>query len=388
MSSVWPTRRLGELCDVQIGKTPTRSENRYWGDDHAWLSIADMNQGRRLTTTRERISNEAVRDLNLRPVEPGTLLLSFKLSIGKVGVACARMFTNEAIAHLPIVDDSIERDYLYWALRTVPLTADVDRAAMGVTLNKSKLKQIPIPVPPTKEQRRIAAVLDAADALRAKRRQVLAELDTLTQAIFIDMFGDVARSAPLAELLEDAELFVDGDWVETKDQDPAGSVRLTQLADVGVGGWLDRSRRFMTPEAAERLKCTYLQRGDVLIARMPDPIGRACVFPGDERLCVTAVDVCVVRPGRTVDARWLVGALNSTQVRRQIERLATGTTRSRISRRNLGRVALPFVNLEGQRNFARRAAEVEDTIVRCREHSLHLETLLASLQQRAFAGEL
>ena len=187
---VWPSEPLGQLCDVQIGRTPTRAEARFWGEEHPWLSISDMNQGRELETTSERVTQTAVDELNLRLVAPGTVLLSFKLSIGKIGIACRPMYTNEAIAHLPIVDDRIERDYLYWALRTVPLAAEADRAALGATLNKAKLEKIPIPLPPIEEQRRIAAVLDAAEGLRDKRRHVIAKLETLTQAIFIEMFGD------------------------------------------------------------------------------------------------------------------------------------------------------------------------------------------------------
>ncbi len=188
--TTWPVAKLGELCDVQIGKTPRRSENRYWTDDHPWLSIADMNQGKELTQTKEKISQTAVDELNCRLVEPGTVLLSFKLSIGKVGIAAQPMYTNEAIAHLPIVNKSLNGDYLYWALRTIPLTAGADRAAMGSTLNKKKLNEIPIPLPPLEEQKRIAAILDAADQLRTKRQQSIDKLGTLEEAIFNKMFGD------------------------------------------------------------------------------------------------------------------------------------------------------------------------------------------------------
>ena len=117
MRTAWPVEPLGELCDVQIGKTPKRAEARFWGEGHPWLSISDMNQGRELSVTSETITQAAVDELNCRAVDAGTVLLSFKLSIGKVGVAGIRMFTNEAIAHLPIVDDRLETDYLYWALR-------------------------------------------------------------------------------------------------------------------------------------------------------------------------------------------------------------------------------------------------------------------------------
>ena len=89
--------------------------------------------------------------------------------------------------------------------------------------------------------------------------------------------------------LSEHGLFVDGNWVESKDQDPEGDVRLVQLADIGIGRFRDRSSRFMTTEKAEELRCTFLEPGDLLIARMPDPIGRACIFPGDDRAGGTLV---------------------------------------------------------------------------------------------------
>lgn len=152
--------------------------------------------------------------------------------------------------------------------------------------------------------------------------------------------------AMVSELIGAEGLFVDGDWVESKDQDSSGEIRLTQLADVGDGEWRDRSDRHMTAEAAERLHCTELEVGDVLVARMPDPLGRACRFPGDAMRCVTVVDVAVIRPGpRGVNADWLMWSINSPLVRTRIEALQAGTTRKRISRKNLGgiEIAVPPV---------------------------------------------
>src|SRR3954471_20871970 len=106
-----------------------------------------------------------------------------------------------------------------------------------------------------------------------------------------------ADGLSLADLVSDG-LFVDGDWVESKDQDPNGDVRLIQLADVGDGTFRDRSNRFLTSNKARHLNCTSLVAGDVLVARMPDPLGRAAIFPGSNRPCVTVVDVCIVRSGK------------------------------------------------------------------------------------------
>nr|WP_254797430.1 restriction endonuclease subunit S [Pseudomonas aromaticivorans] len=154
-------------------------------------------------------------------------------------------------------------------------------------------------------------------------------------------------------MLSDADIFVDGDWIESKDQDPSGDVRLIQLADIGDGSYIDKSDRYLTSDTAKRLKCTFLKKGDILLARMPDPLGRACIFPGDTKKAVTVVDVCIIRVNEEkICARWLMYALNSSDVRNQIASFATGTTRSRVSRGNLGKVVIPVVPLERQRIIA------------------------------------
>ncbi|MEU0180208.1 restriction endonuclease subunit S [Streptomyces sp. NPDC006207] len=144
-------------------------------------------------------------------------------------------------------------------------------------------------------------------------------------------------------------LFTDGDWVESKDQDPDGTVRLTQLADVGVGEFRDRSNRWMREDQAKRLGCTFLQPGDVLIARMPDPIGRACLVPENIGRAVTAVDVAILRPARDdLDPRYLMWAINSPHVHECIASLQSGTTRKRVSRKNLATVGIPVPSLTEQ----------------------------------------
>ncbi len=148
-------------------------------------------------------------------------------------------------------------------------------------------------------------------------------------------------------------VFPDGDWVESKDQDPEGDVRLIQLADIGEGIFRNRSNRFLTSSKAEELACTFLEPGDILIARMPDPLGRACVLPEVGQPCVTAVDVCIVRTGENgVDARWLMWAINAPQFRAKVFALQAGTTRKRISRKNLATIELPVPPLNEQRRIA------------------------------------
>ena len=162
-------------------------------------------------------------------------------------------------------------------------------------------------------------------------------------------------AASLNELMGTKSLFSDGDWIESKDQDPNGENRLLQLADIGDGQFINKSSRFVNDEKFEALNCTELKEGDVLIARMPDPLGRACLMPYLPQRCLTVVDVAMFRTGETgVSNKWLMYLLNSPQVRAEIELNSSGTTRKRIARGKLGEMALPIPPLAEQTRIAQK----------------------------------
>ncbi|MEV0419054.1 restriction endonuclease subunit S [Streptosporangium canum] len=181
----------------------------------------------------------------------------------------------------------------------------------------------------------------------------------------------------LGDLIAHDGKFADGDWVESKDQDPEGEVRLVQLADIGDGVFRNRSNRSMTLEKANELNCTFLERGDVLVARMPEPLGRACIYPGETRRAVTVVDVCILRPGsQGVSSRWLMWEINTPQVREQIRKYETGTTRKRISRNNLAKVELMVPPLGEQQRI----------VAALEEHLSRLDVAHRSLREMGRRG--
>jgi len=193
------------------------------------------------------------------------------------------------------------------------------------------------------------------------------------------------RIATIQDVAGEGGIVTDGDWVESKDQDPKGKVRLIQLADVGDGQFLNRSSRFMTKEAAQRLQCTFLKPGDLLVARMPDPLGRACIFPGLQQPAVTAVDVLIWRGGyKSADARWLMHIINSPEVRDQLAGLAGGTTRQRVSGGNIKRLEIPVPPLAEQRRIV---ARIEALFARTRRARTDLERI-ASLSNKYFAATM
>ncbi len=153
----------------------------------------------------------------------------------------------------------------------------------------------------------------------------------------------------LADLVGNTGFLKDGDWVESKDQDPVGEVRLLQLADIGIGEYLNKSNRFLTKKKAKELKCTFLKPGDILIARMPDPIGRACIFPGDEKECVTVVDVCILRPDKEIAINtWVNYVINNEKFYSQLYKYVKGATRPRISRTNLEKIGINIPDIKLQ----------------------------------------
>jgi len=199
--------------------------------------------------------------------------------------------------------------------------------------------------------------------------------------------------ATIGDLISAEGVFIDGDWVESKDQDPNGDVRLIQLADVADGFYKDKSARFLTKKSALTLNCTFLKKGDVLIARMPDPLGRACIFPGDVKECVTVVDVCIVRTGtEDIDNKWIMYWVNSPRFRNTISSLQSGTTRRRISRGNLATITFPVPPPEQQKRIVAKIEELFSHIDAGTEALRKAQKLLKQYRQSvlkaAVTGEL
>nr|WP_230583959.1 restriction endonuclease subunit S [Xanthomonas arboricola] len=161
--------------------------------------------------------------------------------------------------------------------------------------------------------------------------------------------------ASLNELQAQGGIFADGDWIESKDQDPNGRNRLLQLADIGDGRFIDKSSRYVNDETFDRLNCTALEDGDILLARMPDPLGRACLMPRLPQRCLTVVDVAVFRSGsRDISHRWLMHTLNASPIREEISRNASGTTRKRIARGKLAELKVPVPPAAEQKRIAQK----------------------------------
>ena len=184
--------KLRQAFDLQMGKTPARNRPDYWSGDRKWISIADIgNTGKYITETKESITEAGIEGSGIKVVPQGTVIMSFKLSIGKTAITSEDMYTNEAI--MAFIDNgkfAVDTDYLYHLCCGTNWTAGTNKAVMGLTLNKATLLEKEIPLPDINEQHEIANKLDKIDAIIAERQQQLALIDQAVKSRFIELFGD------------------------------------------------------------------------------------------------------------------------------------------------------------------------------------------------------
>lgn len=174
---------------------------------------------------------------------------------------------------------------------------------------------------------------------------------------FIEMFGCLAERVALSSL---CDTFIDGDWIEAKDQSGSG-IRLIQTGNVGVGTFKDKGdrARYISEETFNRLNCTEVVEGDILISRLPEPVGRACIIPAGLGKSITAVDCTIIRLNDKVLPKFFVTFTNTPDYAMQIKKVLSGTTRLRVSRANLGKIQVPLPAIDKQQQFVTIAEQAD-----------------------------
>ena len=189
MKQGWEIKKLGEVFDLQMGKTPSRDNGDYWGGDNVWVAISDL-QDKYIGESKEHITDKALTETKIKKVKAGTTIMSFKLSVGRAAITTQDLYTNEAIMAFNLNEGyDLIADYIYYYLKGYKWQG-ANKAVMGLTLNKASISQNYIAIPSREEQERIVAELDCLSGVIEKKREQLKQLDALAQSIFYQMFGD------------------------------------------------------------------------------------------------------------------------------------------------------------------------------------------------------
>jgi len=303
------------------------------------------------------------------------------------------MATNQGFKSFIPKPDRIHAKFLYhWLRRHRPYLESLGNGATFKEVSKAVVSRIEIALPPLPDQRRIADVLDRTEALRAKRRATLGQLDTLTQFIFLEMFGDPATNpkgwsvAPLAELCTIAGEY--GAGVASKEYDP-GLPRYVRITDVTGSG--DLNEDAVSPAGAKRLWEGYLlSPGDVLFARSGATVGKTYIHRQSHGSCVFAGYLIRFRPrAELLLPEFLFQYTRMPAYRQWVTARQRVVAQPNINARQYGQdlqIPLPPMALQGA--FADRIAAIETLKGTQRASLAELDTLFASLQHRAFRGEL
>lgn len=208
--------KLKDIFDLQMGKTPSRNNSEYWNtEDYKWISIADLTKtDKYISETKEYLSESAVEESGIKSIPSNTVVMSFKLSIGKTAITAENMYSNEAIMafHDKHVVEIIP-EYIFYMFKYKNWDGGSNKAVMGKTLNKATLSEVEIEICPIEEQRAIVSVLDKIMSVLEDRKAELSMLDNLIKARFVEMFGDpvLASKEKKVELVELCEKITDGE---------------------------------------------------------------------------------------------------------------------------------------------------------------------------------
>ena len=352
------TATIGELCHVSIGRTPRRNESRYWNGPHPWATVRDLD-GQTLTFTRQGITDAALKEVMPKPVEPGTLLFSFKLSIGKVAFAGCKLYHNEAIAALPIRDPTVlDRDFLFHALQIRTHDSNANHAVLGKILNKRKIEEIEIPLPPLNEQRRIAGILNRVARIEHLRSKANRHLREFASALFVKMFGDPVENPmgwqmrSLAELTEEFRYGTSKKCDDIAHGDAIPILRIPNIVNNSIN-WKDLKFASLEESDFEKL---CLKSGDILFVRTngnTDYIGRCAVFDGKRQTAYASYLIRArLKTNGIVDPQYISNSFVLPSMRQIILKLARTTAGNyNISIGNLGSIKIPIPTQKLQHEF-------------------------------------
>lgn len=392
----WPLVQLNEIAKVTSGNGAPQ-ESSSFGEIGTPLiragSLASLLAGTPESCLELIPENEAKR-MRMRIYPPGTVIFA------KSGMSCLKGLVYQlrgsahVVNHLAALECGSRIDprfLLRWFELNPPSRLIANSSYPSIKLSDIRAEKIPRP--PLAEQQRIAAILDAADALRTKRREALAQLDVLLQSTFLDLFGDpvlnpmgwdtptVKKTNSIVQIGPFGSLLHKEDYV-------VGGVSLINPKHIRNGGIIPSSDETVSTSKFTELSAYQLCQGDVIMARRGE-MGRCAVIDAktDGLLCGTGS--LFIRPNaELLHPIYLLMVLSSVSMRKYLEKVAWGVTMANLNRSKVEKLHIPLPPLDLQRRFATIVAAVERQKAWQRAHLAELDTLFAALQHRAFAGEL
>jgi type I restriction enzyme S subunit len=392
--TAWTNTALGDLVTIVGGGTPTRNNPDYYDGPIPWVTPKDMKSWEihlaQVTITQSGLDNSATRlvpaNSILVVVRSGVLKHTIPVGLNRISVAI-----NQDMKALRC-RDGVDPDFLarFIKARSQVILQWV-RATTADNFPIDKLKALPVPLPPLPEQRRIAEVLDRAEALRAKRRAALAQLDTLTQSIFLDLFGDPAKNPKRFPIKQLADLVREDDTINYGVVQPGddldGGVPLVRVGDLLEGRISQASLKRIAPTIEATYKRSRL-RGDEILVSCVGSIGVVALVDETAKGFNIARAVARIPLAGATNREFIAAYLKTDFVQRYFTNELRTVSQPTLNIKQLSETAVVLPPSPLQLDFARRIAAVDKLKSAHRASLAKLDALFASLQHRAFRGEL
>jgi type I restriction enzyme S subunit len=389
------TYSLGQLFQqVRNGKNVQQNKS---GRGFAVTRIETISSGV-ISSDRVGYSSGNVAPDDPNWLEPGDILFSHINSVERIGQVSLyegepeRLFHGINLLRLRPDQRRIIPRFALYLLQSptfhVSLQAFINRAVNQASVSATNLKSIKLSIPPLQEQRRIAAELDAVDALRSTRMLALAKLESLTEAIFIDTFGDPSSASELVPLSDHAVVITKGTTPTSVGMEfTTAGVPFVRVQDLTYGTVeIETIDLFVSPQTSRALERSVLRPNDVLIS-IAGTIGRVAIVPPDapEMNCNQAV--ALVRTAPSLDPVYLRAWLNTRHAQHQMFGSQVTATISNLSLTRIRELQLPIPAKADQDRFASVISEVQSLAKRVSGSKRTIDQLFASRQQHAFRGD-
>lgn len=396
----WSVEFFGNLVDFKLGKTPPRASSVYWKEGkYPWVSISDMTPHGVITKTAEKVSQQAYDTIfRGRLVPEGSLLMSFKLTIGRMSRLGMDAFHNEAIISFQPDHDTINEDYLRYYLSQINYKNYQDTAIKGQTLNKGKLKSLEIALPPLPEQKKIAHILSTVQrAIEAQERiiQITTELKkALMQKLFTEgLYGEQQKETEIGLMPESWEVVRIGDFCDVS----TGTTPSTKIPEYYIGtnpfiktGEITNNRItsasvHISDEAVEKYNLKVYKPGTLFIAMYGQGKTRGQISIL-EVPASTSQNAGAIAPGPEVDSEYLWCYLMS-----QYEQLRRSGIEGHISHLNLGyvkQILFPKPSLSDQQKIASTFRGLDKKILLHQKKRSMLEVLFRTLLHELMTAKI
>lgn len=383
---------LGDVVTFEGGGTPSKANAAYWGGDIPWASVKDVS-GPELSSTVDYITEEGLANSASRIVPAGNVILPTRMALGRAAINTIDVAINQDL-RVAYPNQSLDRRYLLWfIISNARLIESLGSGATvkGITLDK--LRDLQIPLPPLAEQKRIAAILDKADAIRRKLQQSLRLSDDFLRSVFLDMFGDPVTNPKGWPLLTLTSVIGDS-FRNGLSPSTSGTVagKVLTLSAVTSGTF---APQFLRDAIFDRTPSENQQvtRNTFLICRgngNKSMVGIG-VFPEADMPSVSFPDTMIACTiDRTqIEPEYLQAVWSTAKVRTQIDAGARTTNGTyKINQAVLGSIEFPLPPLATQKKFSSITQATRSQSAKNTELTAESEALFSSLQQRAFRGEL